>query len=129
MKSTEIKMFGHPALLVCDGKCEKAWGVNGRKDGLIAQLSEDPDDIVYLADHETGIAPQNPGSYEGGEGKPSATACHNKWCGRECERSSIIWPGEEISCPDLSARFYNQPSKHPGAQNQIITIGEIFRPQ
>lgn len=129
MKKTQIKYRGAPALIVCDGKCEKAWGVNGRKDDLIIAYDEnEPDDIAYKADHEIGIAPKDTGTYEGGEGKPSVPGEHNKWCARECERSRLIRPGEEISCWDFSSRFHNQPAKHPETKNLVHSAGEIFRP-
>ncbi len=129
MKKTQIKYRDAPALLVCDGKCEKAWGVNGRKGDLIIAYDEnEPDDIAYKADNEIGIAPQDPGTYEGGQGKPTVPGDHNKWCARECERSRLVKPGEEISCWDFSARFYNQPAKHSEARNLAHSKGEIFRP-
>lgn len=75
--------FGLPILLACDGKCEKAWGNNGRPK---RQLSDDSDDYEFVADSELGDAPADPGTYEGGDAKP-IDRTHNKWCFRECERS------------------------------------------
>lgn len=85
---SKIKAYGENAILACDGNCQKAWGEHSRP---TIQLSENEDDFAYLADDELGIAPADPGTYEGGCGKPSEPK-HNKWCFRECERSS--WCGD-----------------------------------
>jgi hypothetical protein len=82
-----ITYFGEQMLLSCDAKCNKAWGINHRPR---RQLSEEDDDYVYLADHATGIAPIDPGTYEGGHAKPTLPEDRlNKWCCRECERSVL----------------------------------------
>lgn len=124
-------IFGSACLAICDRKCNKAWGVNGRRHDNSSAIEldpNDPDDIVYLADHETGEAPVNPGTYEGGHGKPMYPEVHNKWCVRECERCAIIKDGEEIAFPDFSVRHYNMPSRHPEAPTKTLTrTGEIFR--
>ena len=122
-----IIWFDRPCRLVCDGRCDKAWGITSRPsvffDGAeIAAKEEasDPDDYAFLADSELGIAPDDPGTYEGGHGKPSATPLTdatrmNKWCARECERSKIIEAGEAIRVPDFSQRHYNLPKREaPG---------------
>lgn len=70
--------FGRKIVLACDGKCEKAWGRNTRPRRT---------DDEYLADDELGIAPADPGTYEGEDSKPAAQQ-HNRWCFRECERST-----------------------------------------
>ena len=58
-----ITYCGRKAILACDGKCEKAWGVSSRPK---IQLSEiDEDDYCFLADDELGIAPEDPLTYEG----------------------------------------------------------------
>ncbi len=66
---TEITFLGQKCILSCDGDCEHAWGNNWHGDK-----------------EET--APVDPGTYEGGHAKPTDKT-HNKWCARECERSSI----------------------------------------
>jgi hypothetical protein len=84
-----ITYFGQPAALACDGNCAKAWGINNRPRIII---DEDEDDYIWLADDAVGIAPDDPGTYEGLEacGKPQEPADRlNKWCARECERSVI----------------------------------------
>lgn len=99
---------------LCDRRCDKAWGLNGRRhapDGVV-QLSDDDDDIAYGADHETGVAPRDTGTWEGGHAKPDVPDHHNKWCVRECERSRVVDVGEPLACPDFSARLYNIPSLH-----------------
>jgi hypothetical protein len=134
MLRTDITWFGRPCLAICDHKCEKAWGHNGRRatagqsDAAVIEY-DDMDDVVDLADSEVGIAPEDPGTYEGGDAKPMHPRKHNKWCVRECERSSIIEVGEEVEVWDYSKRVYNQPEHHPEAveHNQKIKTGEIYQ--
>ncbi len=92
---------GQSVWLACDGQCNKAWGICARPS---IQISEDPDDIVWLADHELGDAPEDPGTYEGGYGKP-IIPCHNKWCARQCERSAITSPDRIPALPDWNNRI------------------------
>ena len=111
-----IIYFGKPAKVNCDRKCNKAWGINNRPQ---LQLSDDEDDIVYLADDELGEAPDDPGTYEGGHAKPSSPSQFpNKWCVRECERCSMSKPGESdkpLELEDFSQRIYNMPWLHKPA--------------
>lgn len=117
-----IRYFGHPCLLICDGNCDKAWGMNQRPvaynvDGVYIRMdypdeidddSFDEDDRCYLADGELGDAPAYPGSFEGKDGKPIEHQDRlNKWCCRECERSGMLKYSESIEVRDLSKRFYN----------------------
>ena len=105
---------GEPALLICDAKCNKAWGINNRPR---EQFDEhDPDDYAYLADHELGEAPEDPGTYEGDQPKPRRPEDRlNKWCFRECERSeSTADLRVLVETDDFSKRIYNQPWKHQG---------------
>lgn len=100
--------------LACDGKCNKAWGITSRPK---VQFSDDSDDIAYLSDLETGLAPVDPKKYEDGYAKPTnVDQIHNKWCIRECERLRSFEKGqlsdELIDLPDFSKRQYNQPLKH-----------------
>lgn len=66
---TNITFCGQPAVLECDGNCSQAWGIN-------------------WCGEKIGIAPEDPGTYEGGHAKPTDKK-HNKWCARECERSTL----------------------------------------
>lgn len=128
MLTTKIVWFGRDCLIACDHRCEKAWGINGRRhfEGVMIDFDGE-DDVVYLADSEVGEAPDDPGTYEGGHGKPDHPQRHNKWCARECERSSIIEQGKEITYPDYSVRRYNIPANHEGVLRfPKITTGEIF---
>ena len=105
----EILFFGKLQVIACDGKCEKAWGINRRP--RVQFSEEDVDDFAYLADDELGEAPQDPGTYEGGYAKPSSPEQFpNKWCARERERSFF---SQEQRVPDFSRRLYNDPNKHP----------------
>jgi len=111
-----IVWFGRDCTLACDGRCDKAWGINGRPSHA---FSDDPDDYVYLADGELGNAP-GPGETaicsEGGHMKPSATIvtngkAMNKWCSRECERSTIAEVGDRLRLPDFSRPRPNMPHR------------------
>lgn len=106
-----INRSGKLAAVACDGRCDKAWGISSRPK---EQLSADEDDVVYLADGELGEAPLNPGTYEGGAGKPLPDDPDklNKWCVRECCRATCTVVGETIQLRDWSKRAYNQPWKH-----------------
>ena len=104
--SKEVTSFGQDCVLACDGNCQKAWGVNNRPKKQIDPNNDD--DFAYLADNELGEAPTDPGTYEGGHAKPqSPEARLNKWCARECERSVIEKPGQEINLPDFRERVFN----------------------
>lgn len=109
----EVPAGGHTELLLCDGNCRKAWGINHRPSVEFSQT--DPDDIAFLADSELGEAPEDPGVYEGGHAKPrfdAGPARQNKWCMRECERSIWLEPGDEFRAPpDFVKRLYNKPSR------------------
>ena len=106
----DIKYAGQSATVVCDGKCSKAWGINNRPALRLDPTNED--DIVWLADPELGDAPEDPGTYEGGHAKPTCEAERmNKWCVRECERSSMFRPGVEIRVKDWSKRRANLPGR------------------
>ena len=108
MLEKEIIYFGKKVKLICDGKCDKAWGGNTRP--KIQLDKDDEDDYVYLSDGELGIAPEFPGTSEGGCVKPLNKEDRlNKWCCRECERSSICKDGEELIVSDYSVRVYNIP--------------------
>lgn len=110
MHTKQIKFFGGPMTLACDGNCVKAWGINARPK---VQLDPgDPDDYALLADSELGEAPADPGSYECDEAKPAGTHAMNKWCSRECERGAVFEAGQPVIIRDFSQRRYNQPWKH-----------------
>lgn len=105
--------LGQPCAAVCDGKCNKAWGISQRP--RINFDPNEPDDHALLADDELGEAPADPGTYEGGHSKPQRSDERmNKWCVRECERSTWIeYQGtQDIELRDFSTRRYNQPWKH-----------------
>ena len=103
-----ITYMGEPRRVVCDEVCKKAWGVANRP---YVTLSDNPDDMVFLADDELGIAPVDPGTYEGGDAKPvNKQNIPNKWCVRQCERCVLSERGEltaPLDPPDWSKRMYN----------------------
>jgi len=122
MLAKTVLDFGHPCTFACDAKCEKAWGHQHRPQVYRTQndqwiASDEPDedatipdvdDYAYLADNELGKAPFDPGTYEGGEGKPTIPLERmNKWCFRECERSETFEIGEPIVLHDWNKRSYN----------------------
>lgn len=109
----------------CDEKCEKAWGICNRPK---EQLSEDEDDVAYLGDDELGIAPEDPGTYEGGHAKPvNKQGIPNKWCVRECERCAWSEKGktnEPLKLKDWSWKIYNQPWKHLASDKPIEQLNK-----
>lgn len=107
----QITYYGKQVIVSCDQKCNKAWGINNRP--KLDLDEDDDDDYCYLSDDELDDAPEDPGTYEGGNAKPiEGEDVPNKWCVRECERCEMTDLGEEIMLPDFSKRFYNIPSKH-----------------
>lgn len=94
MPEQEGRYMGVPARWRCDGKCGKAWGRSSRPWGD----ASNPEGFEWLADDELPEAPENPGTYEGRDGKVPLSM--NKWCVRECER--IAWGSEPL--PDWSKR-------------------------
>lgn len=104
-------MNPNDARVECDRKCTKAWGISSRPK---INLSDDEDDIVWLADAELGDAPKDPGTREGAHGKPfSPDDFPNKWCVRQCERCAMSNidddVNETLTLPDFSVRVYNLP--------------------
>lgn len=107
MIAKAILLYGAPVILVCDGKCNKAWGVVFRPK---TYLSEDPDDVLYAADGDLGDAPEDPGTYEGGQGKHPRSL--NKWCARQCERSTIVSSIDESFVPQTWQQpVFNKPQR------------------
>jgi hypothetical protein len=113
----EIQYFGSRCLLACDGRCDKAFGINGRPRHMFVPEDIEPDDYVYLGDDHVGVAP-DPGKTatisEGDEMKPSAVphsdaSLLNKWCARECERSTIVKVGEPVELPNMQDPEPNMP--------------------
>jgi hypothetical protein len=109
MEST-VLYFNQVAKVACDKNCKKAWGFSNRPN---VKLSEKEDDIAWLSDGEMGDAPDDPGTYEGGDAKPLAgDKTPNKWCIRECERCVMSSPGESdkpLPLRDWTNRVYNIP--------------------
>ena len=103
-----VQIGGESGVLLCDAKCEKAWGINNRPRQW---LSSDEDDYVYLSDNALGLAPIDPGTYEGGDAKPTCVAERlNKWCHRECERCHTVFPGQENEPFDIPDLRHPQPN-------------------
>lgn len=109
-----ITAYGKRLALVCDGRCDKAWGINGRPKTM---LGKHEDDFVWKPDANLGAAP-GPGQTvvlsEGGHMKPSAVPLTsaermNKWCLRECERADSFEEGEAVVVRDLSNPKPNIP--------------------
>lgn len=118
-----ITWFGRPVTLACDGLCGKAWGITMRP--KVNFDESDPDDSALLADSEVGLAPADPGTYEGGCAKPTSPAEMNRWCSRQCERSSLFEAGEPMSVPRFDRRRYNQPWKHAGIALGVTEPSEV----
>ena len=91
MIAKSIIYFENKCILICDGKCNKAWGMNNRKE---------KDSGEYYKDNELKTAPVNPGTYEGGHAKPKDNEqILNKWCCRECEISKMVKDNEDFELP------------------------------
>lgn len=82
--SAKILYGGKRVVVSCDRRCDIAWGINWRGEKVPP-------------------APADPGTYEGGHAKP-ASPDHfpNKWCVRECERSTIAHDVEPTPAPCTS---------------------------
>ena len=111
-----VVCWGERRTVVCDGRCDKAWGINDRPH---TRLSDDPDDIVYLPDSALGH-PGAPSTFEGGDGRPADAAQQtgqrmNRWCVRQCERSVVVGPTEDIVLPDLEHPRPNKPARSSNA--------------
>ncbi len=112
MITKDIVYCGQNVTLACDARCEKAWGNNNRPSEHYDP--EDPDDYAFLADNELGNAPVDPGTYKGGHAKPRTPEERlNKWCARECERSTLVDRGKPIVLRSFERRRFNCPKKHP----------------
>jgi len=131
MITKRLRFAGQEATHACDGRCDKAWGINSRPSipsRADRQSAPDPDDYAFLADDELGSAPVNPGTYEGGHGKPVGAKVPgdiNKWCVRACERAWMSPPGNPDASPDLpdySARHYN---KAPHRRDEHTNKSEV----
>lgn len=107
----QITFVGQPAVILCDGKCEKAWGSSNRPKIVIPD--GDDDDYFYIPDGELGTAPEDPGAYEGFHGKPHPSEGPdrmNNWYTRECERSTFLNPRIDVFEPpkNFDRRVYNR---------------------
>jgi len=133
MISKRGRFYGQYDVMACDGRCDKAWGINGRPRLYFMEEGEPPrvlhqeespideDDYVYWKDSELGVAPgpcETRGASEGGECKPSTAPLTdgsrmNKWCLRECERSETFKEGDPIVLRDLEHPKPNLMSRWP----------------
>lgn len=138
MIEKDIVWFGRHATTGCDNECRKAWGANYRprvyldRQGNIISVwkgsgdritdadekgYEPRDNYAYIPDLLLNIAPNDPGTYEGGHAKPEwrlrKADKMNKWCVRECERSVMTTyelPNEKLVLPDFNEFRFNMPS-------------------
>lgn len=107
----DILYFGREMTIGCDANCGKAWGICARP--RVNFDPAEPDDYAFLPDCELGEAPADPGTYEGGHGKPQEPSERlNKWCIRQCERSEMVDRGQPLVLKDWSVRLLNMPSRH-----------------
>lgn len=123
MPSKQILYFGKECVVACDGRCDKAWGINGRPKKA---YTDDPDDYVFLGDDALGTAPA-PGETaicaEGVHGKPSASsitdgALMNRWCTRECERSVVM---DALDAATMGVRLPDLTSPLPNLRSRCTT--------
>lgn len=93
VRSAVIPFIGQKMRVACDGRCDKAWGMNVRPRTYLSD--NDRDNFCYVPDNELGQAPADPGTYEYSDGKPTSNEeFPNKWCVRECERCYKSSPGQ-----------------------------------
>ena len=59
MNKKEIQFFGAKVILVCDGKCNKAWGINSRPQ---VQLDKENEDDYYYFKEGRLLKKHEPGS-------------------------------------------------------------------
>jgi hypothetical protein len=105
-----ILFCGRAQVLACDGRCGKAWGINGRPRHYFVDEEADSDDYVWFTDDELGRAPlpgHTVGVSEGGDCKPYGdhlrdVECMNRWCARECERSVMVDIDDDVRLPDMN---------------------------
>lgn len=133
MIAKSILFCEHPVILICDGKCDKAWGISNRPrvfHSASEPKAESEDDYFSLADGKLGIAPVFPGTWEGGGGKPRTKGERlNRWCARECERSILIPDGDtpgainfDGSLPDWTRRRYNYSPRYRSETDEGATV-------
>lgn len=109
INDTVITFCGQDRRVVCDRQCCKAWGRDMRP---CETLSDD--DFAYLSDHELGVAPVDPGTYEGTDTKPkSPDDFPNKWCVRQCERCTMAELGAPVAVKTFEQRVYNKDKGEP----------------
>lgn len=101
MLTKKVQLHLNIVVLACDGRCDKAWGMNVRP-------MRDEEQRLYATDDELGTAPPSP-IREGGDSRPSDTALSdadahlmNKWCARECERCRLLsLDADEKAVPEM----------------------------
>jgi hypothetical protein len=107
MLASRITYCGHALILICDGRCDKAWGYADRPE---RQLSANEDDTEDLSDGELGLAPVRSPTSENDQHKPVRPGQrHNTWCVRMCERKTTTEDGVDFHLPDYARPVRNQP--------------------
>ena len=107
-----MMFLGEIHIVACDGRCDKAWGVDDRPTN---RLGSDHNDFEWLADGELGQAPIDPGSLSSDNGvrKPLLVRGPddvNEWCVDRCERMAkcrAVTSERAPDPPDLSRRRPN----------------------
>ena len=130
-----IVYFGRTTKVICDNNCRKAWGICLRpsiyfnalgvpvgvrtEQGMGGFEPEDWDNDAYIPDYLLGEAPDNPGTSEGFQYKPSwkdnDPAKINKWCVRQCERNAMECHPDDprqvsLELPDFNDYRFNIPT-------------------
>lgn len=103
---TVVPFLFKKVAVMCDGNCKKAWGIGLRPKN---RLSDDDENWEWLADHELGEAPSDPGTSDGGFRKPQDEGhVLNKWCIWQCERAVFVEYFRNLELPDFSKRIPNR---------------------
>jgi hypothetical protein len=158
MIEKRIVYFAQDARAGCDNDCRKAWGIQCRprvyfdaggspvgigtstsdmqeiEEGTLPFLKRDeevdPDNHAYIPDRLLGKAPTDPGTYEGGHGKPDwrprTGEKMNKWCVRQCERCVMTTPGNSdgpLALPDMDTYRFNNPRTE-----RLVKAGTAWEP-
>lgn len=118
INDTVITFCGKKRRVVCDRRCCKAWGRDIRTHEIL-----EGDDFAYLSDHELGVAPVDPGTYEATDAKPkSPDDFPNEWCVRQCERCTMAELGVPVAIKTFEQRVYNKDRGEP--QKTIWFVGD-----
>jgi hypothetical protein len=136
-----IDLAGVDGMLVCDGRCDKAWGMKYRPSVKRLKKPTKLYHYDWLSDNELGIAPEDCSItiFEIKDfHKPKNSGSeiiHNDWCRRGgCERPSIVTlfersQGKKIRLPDFRRRIPVLSNPTVVVNQNSVTIVPFESPQ